>query len=126
VIRYADDFVIGFREESDARRCLAALRERFSKFGLELHPDKTRLIEFGRSLTAIQRRFTKDVAQRTAKAQSTGKTSDVGEILKAQSTLVTDAEDPSSLSQCEVCQSTSKDRPSGDSLRHGTGCLQEG
>lgn len=48
VIRYADDFVIGFREESDARRCLAALTERFAKFGLELHPDKTRLIEFGR------------------------------------------------------------------------------
>ena len=48
VIRYADDFVIGFREESDARRCLAVLRERFAKFGLELHPEKTRLIEFGR------------------------------------------------------------------------------
>ena len=48
VIRYADDFVIGFREESDARRCLAALKERFTKFGLELHPDKTRRIEFGR------------------------------------------------------------------------------
>ena len=47
-MRYADDFVIGFREESDARWCLAALRERFAKFGLELHPDKTRLIEFGR------------------------------------------------------------------------------
>jgi len=44
VIRYADDFVIGFREESDARRCLAALKERFAKFGLELHPDKTRLV----------------------------------------------------------------------------------
>ena len=48
VIRYADDFVIGFREESDARRCLAALKERFTKFGLELHPEKTRLLEFGR------------------------------------------------------------------------------
>jgi RNA-directed DNA polymerase len=48
VVRYADDFVIGFREESDARNCLAALKERFAKFGLELHPDKTRLIEFGR------------------------------------------------------------------------------
>ena len=48
VVRYADDFVIGFREESDARRCLAALKERFTKFGLELHPEKTRLIEFGR------------------------------------------------------------------------------
>ena len=48
IVRYADDFVIGFREETDARRCLAALRERFSQFGLELHPEKTRLIEFGR------------------------------------------------------------------------------
>ena len=48
IVRYADDFVIGFREEADARRCLAALRERFTKFGLELHPEKTRLIEFGR------------------------------------------------------------------------------
>jgi group II intron reverse transcriptase/maturase len=48
IVRYADDFVIGFREESDARRCLAALGERLAKFGLELHPEKTRLIEFGR------------------------------------------------------------------------------
>ena len=48
IVRYADDFVIGFREESDARRCLAALGERLTKFGLVLHPEKTRLIEFGR------------------------------------------------------------------------------
>jgi len=48
IVRYADDFVIGFREESDARRCLAALRERLAKFGLELHPEKTRLFQFGR------------------------------------------------------------------------------
>lgn len=48
IVRYADDFVIGFREESDARRCLAELKERFAQFGLELHPEKTRLIEFGR------------------------------------------------------------------------------
>ena len=48
IVRYADDFVIGFREESDARSCLSALRERFAKFDLELHPEKTRLIEFGR------------------------------------------------------------------------------
>jgi RNA-directed DNA polymerase len=43
-----DLWVIGFREEFDARRCREALRERFTKFGLELHPEKTRLIEFGR------------------------------------------------------------------------------
>jgi group II intron reverse transcriptase/maturase len=48
LVRYADDFVIGFREEADARRCLADLKERLTKFGLELHPEKTRLIEFGR------------------------------------------------------------------------------
>src|SRR5574340_704737 len=48
IVRYADDFVIGFREETDARKCLAALKERFAKFGLELHPEKTRLIQFGR------------------------------------------------------------------------------
>jgi RNA-directed DNA polymerase len=48
MVRYADDFVMGFREEADARRCWADLRERFAKFGLELHPEKTRLIEFGR------------------------------------------------------------------------------
>jgi RNA-directed DNA polymerase len=48
VVRYADDFVIGFREESDAQACLAALKDRLTKFGLELHPEKTRLIEFGR------------------------------------------------------------------------------
>lgn len=48
IVRYADDFVIGFREESDARTCLAALGERCAKLGLELHSEKTRLIEFGR------------------------------------------------------------------------------
>ena len=48
VVRYADDFVMGFQHRSDAERCLQDLRERFAKFGLELHPDKTRLIEFGR------------------------------------------------------------------------------
>lgn len=48
IVRYADDFVMGFREETDAKRCLGALKERFTKFGLELHPEKTRLIEFGR------------------------------------------------------------------------------
>lgn len=51
IVRYADDFVLGFREEIDARRCLEALKDRFTKFGLELHPEKTRLIEFGRYAT---------------------------------------------------------------------------
>jgi hypothetical protein len=48
VVRYADDFVIGFEHEADARACLEALAERLGKFGLNLHPKKTRLIEFGR------------------------------------------------------------------------------
>ncbi len=48
VVRFADDFVMGFEHRSEAERFLAELRERFARFGLELHPDKTRLIEFGR------------------------------------------------------------------------------
>jgi RNA-directed DNA polymerase len=47
-VRYADDIVAGFEHESDAVRFLANLRERLEKFALSLHPDKTRLIEFGR------------------------------------------------------------------------------
>ena len=46
--RFADDFLAGFERREDAERFLADLRERFAEFGLELHPDKTRLIEFGR------------------------------------------------------------------------------
>jgi RNA-directed DNA polymerase len=48
VIRYADDTIVGFQYQSDADRFLVNLRERLGKFGLELHPDKTRRIEFGR------------------------------------------------------------------------------
>ncbi|MGH9643139.1 MAG: reverse transcriptase domain-containing protein, partial [Terriglobales bacterium] len=48
VIRYADDTVLGFQYQTDADRFLEDLRERLGKFGLELHPDKTRRIEFGR------------------------------------------------------------------------------
>jgi len=48
LVRYADDIVAGFEHESDAVRFLAELRERVEKFALSLHPDKTRLIEFGR------------------------------------------------------------------------------
>jgi RNA-directed DNA polymerase len=54
VVRWADDFVMGFQYRHEAERFLAELKERFAKFGLELHPDKTRLIEFGRF--AAQRR----------------------------------------------------------------------
>ena len=48
LVRYADDFIVGFEHETDARRFLDELRERLQKFALSLHPDKTRLIEFGR------------------------------------------------------------------------------
>ena len=46
LIRYADDFVIGFSREEDARRVLAVLPKRFGRYGLALHPDKTRLLDF--------------------------------------------------------------------------------
>jgi RNA-directed DNA polymerase len=46
--RFADDYVAGFEHREDAERFLADLRDRFAEFGLELHPEKTRLIEFGR------------------------------------------------------------------------------
>jgi len=47
VVRFADDFIVGFQQQSDAERFRADLAERFRKFKLELHPDKTRLLEFG-------------------------------------------------------------------------------
>ena len=48
VVRYADDLAVGFESRTEAQRFLVAFRERLAKFGLELHPEKTRLIEFGR------------------------------------------------------------------------------
>ena len=48
VVRYADDFVVGFQHRWEAESFLNDLRERLARFGLDMHPDKTRLIEFGR------------------------------------------------------------------------------
>ena len=48
IVRFADDFIVGFEHQGDAKQFLQDLRERFAKFSLELHPGKTRLIEFGR------------------------------------------------------------------------------
>jgi group II intron reverse transcriptase/maturase len=48
VVRYADDFIVTFQYKTDAERFLGELKERFQKFKLDLHPEKTRLIEFGR------------------------------------------------------------------------------
>jgi RNA-directed DNA polymerase len=52
IVRYADDVVVGFEHEDDARRFLDAMRARLEEFALSLHPDKTRLIEFGRLAAA--------------------------------------------------------------------------
>ncbi len=48
LIRYADDFIMGFQLESDAKRIMEVLPKRFNRFKLELHPEKTKLIPFGR------------------------------------------------------------------------------
>jgi RNA-directed DNA polymerase len=48
IVRYADDLIVGFEHEINAQRFLDAMRERLEEFALSLHPDKTRLIEFGR------------------------------------------------------------------------------
>src|SRR5512135_333913 len=55
IVRFADDFVVGF-QHLGAKRFLKDLRERFAKFSLELHPDKTRLIEFGRFAASNRRK----------------------------------------------------------------------
>jgi group II intron reverse transcriptase/maturase len=52
IVRYADDFIIGFQYENDALRSLEEMRKRLGEFGLTLHPKKTRLIEFGRDAAA--------------------------------------------------------------------------
>lgn len=55
IVSYADDVIVGFEHEGDARRFLDAMRARLEEFALSLHPDKTRLIEFGR-LAAVDRK----------------------------------------------------------------------
>jgi hypothetical protein len=56
IVRYADDIVIGFERETDARRFWEAMRTRLAEFALTLHPEKTRLIEFGRFAAARRAR----------------------------------------------------------------------
>src|ERR1700736_6675778 len=56
IVRYADDIIVGFEYEACARRFLEAMRERLGEFALSLHPDKTRLIEFGRHAAANRER----------------------------------------------------------------------
>jgi group II intron reverse transcriptase/maturase len=55
VVRYLDDFIVGFEDRADAEQFLEALRERLGQFGLSLHPDKTRLLEFGRAAAQNRR-----------------------------------------------------------------------
>ena len=55
IVRWADDFIVGFEHQQDAEQFLTELKERFQKFGLELHPEKTRLLEFGRYAAANRR-----------------------------------------------------------------------
>lgn len=57
VVRYADDFVVGFRQKAVAERCRRELEERLKKFGLELHSEKTRLICFGPQAWRLTRRY---------------------------------------------------------------------
>ena len=52
IVRYADDIVVGFEHEADGRRFLEMMRERLAEFALTLHPEKTRLITFGRFAAA--------------------------------------------------------------------------
>ena len=56
IVRYADDFVVGFQHERDAECFMQAVKGRFGRFELELHPDKTRLLEFGRYARERRRR----------------------------------------------------------------------
>src|SRR5256885_8708991 len=61
VVRYADDTIVGFQHRHDADRFLNDLKDRLAKFALSLHPEKTRLIEFGRY--AAERRADRDKGQ---------------------------------------------------------------
>ena len=81
IVRFADDFIVGFEYREDAEKFLDELRERFAKFGLELHPDKTRLIEFGRfaagrpggrGVWASRRRSISWASRISARSQGTG------------------------------------------------------
>ena len=55
IVRYADDVVIGLQHEQEAERLLRDLEERLARFGLELHPTKTRILEFGRHAKASRK-----------------------------------------------------------------------
>ena len=56
IVRYCDDFVMGFEKQTDAKSMLGELKRRLSKFGLGLHEKKTRLLEFGRFASERRKR----------------------------------------------------------------------
>jgi RNA-directed DNA polymerase len=67
IVRYADDAVLGFQHRDEAERFLEQLRERLGKFGLELHPEKTRLIEFGRYAAERRKKRGKGKPERSSR-----------------------------------------------------------
>lgn len=72
LIRFADDFVIGCELEADARRLMEVLPKRFAKHGLTIHPEKTKLIEFGRPRTRPPARATASATPNTLSASKPG------------------------------------------------------
>lgn len=54
-MRYVDDAVLGFQKHQHTVNCLSALTERLAKFGLKIHPDKTKLVRFGRDKANLNR-----------------------------------------------------------------------
>jgi len=79
IVRYLDDFIVGFEIRKDAEQFLNALRERLGQFGLRLHPDKTRLLEFGRN--AAQNRQERGQGSRK-RSSSWASSTAVGELEK--------------------------------------------
>ena len=69
VIRYADDTIVGFQRHADAERFLCVLRERLATIGLDLPPEKTRLIEFGHFASGSARPFGADRRRKPLKAR---------------------------------------------------------
>jgi RNA-directed DNA polymerase len=65
IVRYSDDFVLGFQHDFDAQRFLRDLRERLARFKLELHPEKTRLLGFGRFASSRRKERGKSGAPQT-------------------------------------------------------------
>src|ERR1700716_907938 len=71
IVRYADDFIVGFQHHVDARCFLDEMRERLREFALSLHPEKTRFIEFGRFAAGRRKRVGRRGARRKPKLQMT-------------------------------------------------------